>query len=107
MTTERLRNGRRARASEDQWSDIDLFFCVAGGEPGEVVRDFSVYRYGDFGAVHHFDLTAGAATYRAFLLDGQLEVDLGEVPIEGLKSHGGVPFRVVFGEPWPRAGRPG
>ena len=80
---------------------------MAGGEPGEVVRDFSDYLYGDFGAVHHFDLTAGAATYRAFLLDGHLEVDLGEVSIEGLKSHAVVSFRVLFGEPWPRAGRPG
>lgn len=91
--------GSAAAGTEDRWSDVDLFFGVAGAEPAEVLQDLSDYAYGQLSAVHHFDLAAGKAIYRAFLLDGLLEVDLGLAPIEEFRSHGGAPFRVVYGQP--------
>lgn len=90
--------GSAAAGVEDRWSDVDLFFGVIDVEPVEVLRDFSDYLYADQDAVHHFDLLAGTAVYRAFLLDGLLEVDLGLTSIEEFRSHGGAPFRVVFGD---------
>jgi predicted nucleotidyltransferase len=73
--------GSAARDAEDRWSDVDLFFGVADGVPvGEVVGEWSAYVYRVLGAVHHFDLEAGPARYRAFLLRELLEVDLGFTP---------------------------
>jgi hypothetical protein len=91
--------GSSAAGAEDQWSDIDLFFGVTGAEPKVVLEDFSAALHDDFGALHHFDLAAGPAVYRAFLLEGLLEVDLGFAPLEEFRSYGGAPFRVVFGAP--------
>ena len=91
--------GSIAAGTADQWSDIDLFFGVSGAEPKTVLEDFSSTLYDDFGALHHFDLAAGPAIYRAFLLEGLLEVDLGFAPLEEFRSYGGAPFRVVFGTP--------
>lgn len=94
--------GSAAGDAEDDWSDIDIFLGVAGVEPHEVLHDLSSRLYGELGALHHFDLTAGPALYRAFFLpDGALEVDVGLTPIEEFRSHGGAPFRVVFGDPRP------
>lgn len=90
--------GSGARGTEDQWSDIDLFFGVAVGEVRDVLDDWTAGLYGEAGALHHFDLVTGRAIYRAFLLEGLLEVDLGFAPIEEFRSHGGAPFRVVFGD---------
>ena len=89
-----------AAGVEDRWSDIDLLFAV-DAEPAEVLRDFSDHLYADQGAVHHFDVDAGATVYRAFLLDGMLEVDLGLTPVEDFRSHGDAPFRVLFGDALP------
>jgi predicted nucleotidyltransferase len=91
--------GSAAAGREDRWSDIDLFFGVT--EVGDVLADFSRYLYDDLGALHHFDLTAGPAAYRGFLLPGLLEVDLGFTPVTEFRSYGSAPFSVVFGEPVP------
>lgn len=66
--------GSAARDAEDRWSDIDLFFGV-GVPVTEVLTDWSAYVYDSLGALHHFDLHAGPAVYRAFLLPELLEVD--------------------------------
>lgn len=99
--------GSAARDAEDQWSDIDLFFGVtAGVSVADAVQEWSDHLYGEFGAVHHFDLSSGPATYRAFLLDDLLEVDLGFTPASTFGPRGKGAFRVVFGEPAPRVEDP-
>jgi hypothetical protein len=95
--------GSAARDAEDRWSDIDLFFGVAeGAAPAGVLSDWSDFAVRELGAVHHFDLHAGAATYRAFLLGDGLEVDLAFTPAAAFGPLGAGAFRVVFGEPAPR-----
>lgn len=62
-----------------------------------MLGDLTDHLYADLGAVHHFELTAGPATYRAFLLADLLEVDVGVAPAADFRSYGGAPFQVVFG----------
>lgn len=93
--------GSAATGDEDNWSDIDLFFGVTDAAPVAVLEDVTIFLYADHDAVHHFDITAGAAVYRAFLLTGLLEIDIGLAPADEFRSHGGAPFRVIFGEPGP------
>jgi hypothetical protein len=91
--------GSGARDAEDRWSDIDLFFGVAGGFTLErTLRDWSAFMYGELGAIHHFDLQGGSAIYRAFLLDELLEIDLGFTPAAAFGPLGKGAFQVVFGE---------
>ncbi|WP_369258463.1 hypothetical protein [Streptomyces sp. R35] len=90
--------GSAARDAEDRWSDVDLFLGVADGAPVPAVRDdWSAFVYGELGALHHFDLPADPAVYRAFLLPELLEVDLGFTPEASFGPMGGGAFRVVFG----------
>lgn len=93
--------GSAAAGTEDEWSDVDLILGVSDGDLTRVLDDFTAHLYSEFSALHHFDLTAGSATYRAFLLDDLLEVDLGFAPAGEFRSLGGAPFRVVFGDPGP------
>jgi hypothetical protein len=92
--------GSAASDAEDRWSDIDLFFGVAdGGAVEDVLGEWSDFAYRELGALHHFDLHAGAATYRAFLLADGLEVDVAFTPAARFGPLGPGAFRVVFGEP--------
>lgn len=93
--------GSAAAGTEDAWSDVDLFLGVSEATPAEVLQDLSAYAYAELGAVHHFDLLADPAVYRAFLLVGPLELDVGLTPAAEFGSHGGAPFRVVFGTAGP------
>ncbi|EEP71446.1 hypothetical protein MCAG_01773 [Micromonospora sp. ATCC 39149] len=90
--------GSAARKAEDQWSDIDLFLGVTGGATTQVLSDWTTYLYDELGAVHHFDLLAGPATYRAFLLGDLLEVDLGFTPASAFGPVGDGAFEVLFGQ---------
>lgn len=90
--------GSAAHKTEDVWSDIDLFFGVSGGATTEVLNDWTNYLYNELGAVHHFDLLAGPATYRAFLLGELLEVDLGFTPLSAFGPVGNGAFEVLFGQ---------
>ncbi|MEU4537543.1 hypothetical protein AB0G15_22045 [Streptosporangium sp. NPDC023825] len=91
--------GSAARDAEDRWSDVDLFFGVADGiAVEEALSDWSAFVYREFGAVHHFDLRAGSAIYRAFLLGELLEIDLGFTPAAAFGPLGTGGFRVVFGD---------
>ncbi|HEY7047438.1 MAG TPA: nucleotidyltransferase domain-containing protein [Jatrophihabitantaceae bacterium] len=98
------RTGSAARGAEDRWSDIDLFLGVRG-DIDVAIGDWSDALYGEYQAVHHFDLPAGSVTYRAFLLPDGLEVDLGFAPAERFGPVGDGAFDVVFGDPVAR--RPG
>ena len=98
------RTGSAARGAEDRWSDIDLFLGVRD-DIGAVIGDWSAALYSEYQAVHHFDLPAGATTYRAFLLPDGLEVDLGFAPADRFGPVGDGAFDVVFGDPVSR--RPG
>jgi hypothetical protein len=90
--------GSAADSREDRWSDIDLFFGVANHVSLDaVVSDWSDYLYGDFGALHHFDLKVPAAVCRAFLLPSCLEVDLGFTPADEFGPVG-PHFHAVFGQ---------
>ncbi len=89
--------GSAARKTEDRWSDIDLLFGVSGVIP-DVLDDWTAFLFGELGAIHHFDLFAGPATYRVFLLDDLMEVDLGFTPAGALC----LPRRVASSECQPR-----
>lgn len=93
------RTGSAARGVQDRWSDIDLFFGVTENALGEVLADWSSWVYSDLRAVHHFDLRAGSATYRAFLLADGLEIDLGFAPAGDFGPVGDGALDVVFGDP--------
>jgi hypothetical protein len=95
--------GSAARDAEDRWSDVDLFFGVAASVPiPDVLADWTAYVYDELGAVHHFDLQAGPATYRAFLLAELLEIDLGFASAPAFGPLGDGAFRLLFGEAAPR-----
>src|SRR5207237_2391454 len=91
--------GSAALGHQDARSDIDLFFGVADGDDiPAVMSDVTDVMYREHGALHHFDVVAGPATYRAFLMASTLQVDLAFTPAS---SFGAVPpsFKVLFGEP--------
>jgi len=97
--------GSRAEGREDRWSDIDLFFGVRG--PVEAaLEEWTAFAYGDLAALHHFELRSGPATYRAFLLDDGLQVDLGFTPAASFVPTGDGAFHAVFGTAGPRQPRP-
>jgi hypothetical protein len=92
--------GSAARGAEDRWSDVALFFGAADGTAvEEALGAWSEAVYHVLGAVHHFDLRAGPAIYRAFLLADALEVDLGFTPAGAFGPLAAGSFRLVFGEP--------
>jgi len=91
--------GSAALGHQDAWSDIDLFFGVADGDDiPAVMSDVTDVMYREHGALHHFDVVAGPATYRVFLMASTLQVDLAFTPAS---SFGAVTpsFKVLFGEP--------
>ncbi|MEU4090889.1 hypothetical protein [Streptomyces sp. NPDC026673] len=80
----------------DRWSDIDLVLGVRG-VPSTVLARWTGWLYGpEFGALHHWDLQAGATVYRVFLLPGALEADLAFTPEEEFGPRG-PQWRTVFG----------
>jgi hypothetical protein len=87
--------GSRAGDESDRWSDIDLFFGVAGQVDAAIAR-FTDVLYRDFDAVHHWDLPAGPSIYRVFLMPGWLQVDLGFTPEATFGVHG-PSWRLIFG----------
>ncbi len=90
--------GSAAESREDEWSDIDLAFGVAAdaGVPG-VLADWTRRMYGHHHALHHLDVIAGAWTYRVFLLENALQVDLAFV-VETEFRPLAPTFRLVFGQ---------
>jgi hypothetical protein len=91
--------GSSALGHEDRWSDIDLFFGIRDAEDlAGAMFDMTDLMYREHGALHHFDVGAGPATYRVFLMDSTLQVDLAFTPAS---SFGAVTpsFKLLFGEP--------
>lgn len=89
--------GSQALEAADQWSDIDLVFAVRGGA-AEACERWTKGLYEDFGALHHWDLPAGAKAIRVFLLPDRLEVDLTFAP-EAEFGPRGPQWRTLFGRP--------
>ncbi len=91
--------GSAALGDEDEWSDIDLFFGVGDAdELAAAMAGMTELMYREHDALHHFDVVAGPATYRVFLMASTLQVDLAFTPAS---SFGAVTpsFKVLFGEP--------
>lgn len=89
--------GSAAVGREDRWSDIDLALCRAlDAELGPVLADWTDRMYTDHGAVHHVDVTRGAALYRVFLLASTLQVDLAFWPATEFGAIAPT-FRLLFG----------
>ncbi|HZV79864.1 MAG TPA: hypothetical protein VFF60_09680 [Candidatus Binatus sp.] len=89
--------GSIANDTEDRWSDIDLAFGVAENiELDDVMRDWTAALAKDLNVVHHFDLRAGSAIYRVFLLADGLEVDIGLWPAAEFGA-AGPKYKLEFG----------
>jgi hypothetical protein len=89
--------GSAAEDREDRWSDIDLAFGVAeAGLVDVVLSDFSNWMYAR-GALHHYDVRAGAWIYRVFFLPRALQVDLAFVEKREFRPMGPA-FRLAWGE---------
>lgn len=93
--------GSLAGGTADRWSDIDLYFGIGNGAArDEVLEEWSEFMYREHAVLHHFNLYAGPATYRAFLLSDGLEVDLAFTPEAAFGARRST-FQLVFGEPNP------
>jgi hypothetical protein len=89
--------GSAATGNEDQWSDIDLAFGVVHpDEMSNVLSDWTERMYGQYRAVHHFDVLSGVWVYRVFLLPDTLQVDLAFAPANDFRALG-TTFSLVFG----------
>ena len=89
--------GGLADGAGDRWSDLDLTFAVEDAVPlDEVLEDWTRAVAAGLDAVHLFDLPAGAAIYRVFLLPGCLQVDLSFAPASAFGARG-PRFRLLFG----------
>lgn len=88
--------GSAAGDTDDLRSDVDLFLGVADGvNVADLVANWTSLIHDKLQAVHHFDLQGGSATYRAFLLDDGLEVDLGFTAADNFGPLGDGAFAVV------------
>lgn len=86
----------------DPWSDLDLTFGLADDANIEdVLEDWTVRLAKEFGAVHLFDLPYLSTTYRVFLFQGNLQVDLSFTP-GNIFLGKGLARKVLFGNPLER-----
>lgn len=92
--------GSQAVGAVDRWSDVDLVLAVRGEAAAEVCERWTEHLYEDFGALHHWDVPAGAKVIRVFLLADALEVDLTFAP-EAEFGARGPQWRTLFGSPQP------
>lgn len=89
--------GSLAHQPGDRFSDVDLTFGVRNDCPiSDVLEDWSRRLIADFEAVRLFDLPAGGALYRVFLLPGCLQLDLSFAPASTFGAMG-PQFRLLFG----------
>jgi hypothetical protein len=89
--------GGLAAGAGDRWSDLDLTFAVDDAIPvADVLEDWTRKVTAELGGVHLFDLPAGAAIYRVFLLPGCLQVDLSFAAASAFGARG-PRFRLLFG----------
>ncbi len=88
--------GSLAIGAGDPWSDIDLALGVRDALPPALER-WTEHLYGEFAALHHWDLPFGSTVYRVFLLPGGLEVDIAFAPMAEFGPRG-PKWQTVFGE---------
>jgi hypothetical protein len=95
--------GALAAGGGDRWSDLDLTFGVAEGEPvADVLEDWTQELASELDAVHLFDLPVESTIYRVFLLPGCLQVDLSFTPAREFGARG-PRFALLFGSAVERA----
>jgi hypothetical protein len=89
--------GGLADGPGDRWSDLDLTFGVDdAASVDDVLEEWTQEVAAELGGVQLFDVTAGAAIYRVFLLPGCLQVDLSFAPASAFGARG-PRFRLLFG----------
>jgi hypothetical protein len=89
--------GGLADGPGDRWSDLDLTFGVDDAAcVDDVLEEWTREVAAKLDGVHLFDLPAGAAIYRVFLLPGGLQVDLSFAPASAFGARG-PRFRMLFG----------
>ena len=89
--------GGLAEGPGDRWSDLDLTFGVDdAASVADVLDEWTQEVAAGLGGIHLFDVAAGAAIYRAFLLPGCLQVDLSFAPASAWGARG-PRFRLLFG----------
>src|ERR671919_1276351 len=88
--------GSHAAGTEDEWSDVDLTLGIRG-DLGKAIERWTSRLYGDFRAIHHWDLPWGPTTYRVFLLPELLQVDISFTPEPDFGPRG-PNWQTVFGE---------
>jgi hypothetical protein len=93
--------GSHATGGGDRWSDTDLVLAVRG-ELSPVLNQWTQWLRDQLGALHHWDLPAGARIIRVFLLPGWIEIDLTFAPEDEFGPRG-PQWRTVFGHPQPLA----
>jgi len=99
--------GSLAHQPGDRFSDLDLTFGIRDDCAfSEVLEEWSRRLAAEFEAVALFDLPAGGAVYRVFLLPGCLQLDLSFAPASSFGAMG-PQFRLLFGaaveKPFPPA----
>src|SRR4249919_1967318 len=89
--------GGLADGPGDRWSDLDLTFGVDdAASVADVLDEWTQEVAAGLGGIHLFDVAAGAAIYRVFLLPGCLQVDLSFAPASAWGARG-PRFRLLFG----------
>jgi hypothetical protein len=90
--------GSLALGEGDRWSDLDLTFAVTDGIPlTEILDDWTSDLVSRFDAVRLFDLVAGPAVYRVFLMADYLQLDVSVAPASEFRPSS-PRFRLMFGE---------
>ena len=89
--------GGLADGPGDRWSDLDLTFGVDdAASVDDVLEEWTRDVAAELGGIHLFDVLAGAAIYRVFLLPGCLQFDLSFAPASAWGARG-PRFRLLFG----------
>jgi hypothetical protein len=89
--------GSLALGGGDRWSDLDLTFGIRDGlAVTEILDDWTSDLASRFDAVHLFDLVAGPAVYRVFLLADHLQLDVSVAPTSKFRSTS-PRFKQLFG----------
>jgi hypothetical protein len=90
--------GSLAVEGGDRFSDVDLTFGVAGEDQvADVLDDWTRSLIDELDAVPLVDLQREPTTYRVFLLQDTLQLDLSMTPASQFRP-AGPRFRLVFGE---------
>jgi hypothetical protein len=92
--------GSFAMGTADRWSDLDLAFGLRGDAvAGPLLDEWASWLAEEEAAVQLFDLKAGTAIYRVFLLPHALQLDVSVRPEADF--HSGPGFELLFGSALP------